>query len=200
MARRLERLTHHVVTSNGGIRDRWLETPDLLEGSGGYGSTHHACAQAQPRRRHQRLSPRCGRAPRVPARREERPARARRSRRGQQRSDLSGPRLASCALTRPGQRQPPNTLMSATASTACHVVPPSAIYGRLMPRGAGFCHVLAALSWSGSPATPATTKEKRKSGAGPQGHSCRCGSRTTPERWLGSRRFEDASVRSTRTG
>ena len=34
MARRLERLTHHVVTSNGGIRDRWLETPDLLEGPG----------------------------------------------------------------------------------------------------------------------------------------------------------------------
>ena len=33
-----------------------------------------------------------------------------------------------------------------------------------------------------------------------RGHSCRCGSRTTPERWLGSRRFEDASVRSTRTG
>ena len=25
--------------------------------------------------------------------------------------------------------------------TRCHVVPASASYGRLMPRGAGFCHV-----------------------------------------------------------
>ena len=49
----------------------------------------------------------------------------------------------------------PHTTISSglPGATRCHVVPASAIYGRLMPRGAGFCHVFAALSSSDSRGT-----------------------------------------------
>ena len=69
---------------------------------------------------------------------------------------LTGLRVPSCksnssrsssARTRPrtsaASRRPPHPLISSGLpwATTCRVVPPSATYGRLMPRGACFCHV-----------------------------------------------------------
>ena len=66
-----------------------------------------------------------------------------------------------------------------SCATRCHVVPPSASYGRLMPRSAGFCHVfggaftvrLAALSMSSQsrPASRPPSRDSHARGAGYHG-------------------------------